>query len=282
MSQRSYENYMLITDLDGTLIPRGGIVSAENRAAVRAFVNGGGHFGIATGRTPEAAGGYVKELPINAPCVFFNGSMLYDWDKQQVLATRPLPPTADGDKTIWPRFAQACLEHFREACIEIYTADNCHIISPAAYDDPRLPHEYYKYEHCTIDKLADIEQTPWLKFFVNADPAELRQLEQLAADFGITQLANSFYSEINYYEFVAKGASKGSMLEEVRNLPAYQSMTIIAAGDYLNDNEMLQLADIGVASANAHEQTKAAADRVGCDVQEHLMAWIMENVVERR
>ena len=82
MSQRPYENYMLITDLDGTLIPRGGIVSAENRAAVRAFVNGGGHFGIATGRTPEAAGGYVKELPINAPCVFFNGSMLYDWDKQ--------------------------------------------------------------------------------------------------------------------------------------------------------------------------------------------------------
>ena len=282
MSQRPYENYMLITDLDGTLIPRGGIVSAENRAAVRAFVNGGGHFGIATGRTPEAAGGYVKELPINAPCVFFNGSMLYDWDKQQVLATRPLPPTADGDKTIWPRFAQACLEHFREACIEIYTADNCHIISPAAYDDPRLPHEYYKYEHCTIDKLADIEQTPWLKFFVNADPAELRQLEQLAADFGITQLANSFYSEINYYEFVAKGASKGSMLEEVRNLPAYQSMTIIASGDYLNDNEMLQIADIGVASANAHEQTKAAADRVGCDAQDHLMAWILENVVECR
>ena len=282
MSQRPYENYMLITDLDGTLIPRGGIVSTENRAAVQAFVDGGGHFGIATGRTPEAAGGYVKELPINAPCVFFNGSMLYDWDKQQVLATRPLPPTADGDKTIWPRFAQACLEHFREACIEIYTADNCHIISPAAYDDPRLPHEYYKYEHCTIDKLADIEQTPWLKFFVNADPAELRQLEQLAADFGIRQLANSFYSEINYYEFVAKGASKGSMLEEVRNLPAYQSMTIIASGDYLNDNEMLQIADIGVASANAHEQTKAAADRVGCDAQDHLMAWIMENVVECR
>ena len=282
MSQRPYENYMLITDLDGTLIPRGGIVSAENRAAVQAFVDGGGHFGIATGRTPEAAGGYVKELPINAPCVFFNGSMLYDWEKQQVLATRPLPPTAAGDKTIWPRFAQACLEHFREACIEIYTADNCHIISPAAYDDPRLPHEYYKYEHCTIDKLADIEQTPWLKFFVNADPAELRQLEQLAADFGITQLANSFYSEINYYEFVAKGASKGSMLEEVRNLPAYQSMTIIASGDYLNDNEMLQIADIGVASANAHEQTKAAADRVGCDAQDHLMAWILENVVECR
>ena len=59
-------------------------------------------------------------------------------------------------------------------------------------------------------------------------------------------------------------------------------MTIIAAGDYLNDNEMMQLADIGVASANAHEQTKAAANQVGCDAQDHLMAWIMKNVVECR
>ena len=279
MSHRPYETYMLITDLDGTLIPRGGVVSEANRAAIRSFVAGGGCFGIATGRTPEAAAGYVEGLPINAPCVFFNGSMLYDWGKQQVLATRPLPPAAGGDKTIWPRFARTCLEQFREACIEVYTADNCHIISPAAYDDPRLAHEYYQYEHCAIDKLADIDQTPWLKFFVNAEPAVLRQLEQLAVGFGITELADSFYSEVNYYEFVAKGASKGAMLEEVRKLPAYEQLSIIAAGDYLNDNAMLHLADIGVASGNAHALTKAAADRVGCDAQEHLMAWIMKNVV---
>ena len=279
MSHRSYATYMLITDLDGTLIPRGGVVSEENRAAIRAFVDGGGHFGIATGRTPEAAAGYVGELPINAPCVFFNGAMLYDWEKQQVLATRPLPIAADGDKTIWPRFAGACLKHFPEACIEVYTADNCHIISSEAYDDPRLPHEYYKYEHCSIDKLADIDQTPWLKFFVNAEPAALRQLERLTAEFGITELTNSFYSENNYYEFVAKGASKGAMLEKVRKLPSYKKLSIIAAGDYLNDNEMLDMADVGVAAAGAHEWTKAAADRVGCDAQEHLMGWIMENIL---
>ena len=281
MTQRPYEHYMLITDMDGTLIPRGGVVSAENRSAVREFVEGGGCFGIATGRTPEAAAGYVKELLINAPCVFFNGSMLYDWEKQQVLVTRPLPAAAGGDKTIWPRFAQACLEHFHEACIEVYTADNCHIISPEQYDDPRLPHEYYKYTHSPIADLADVDRTPWLKFFVNAEPSELRRLGQLAADFGIQDLSNSFYSENNYYEFVAAGVSKGAMLDELRRLPISQGRTIIAAGDYLNDNEMLRAADVGVASANAHEQTKAVADLVGCDVKDHLMAWILEQVVKR-
>ena len=80
-----YTGKMIISDLDGTLIPRGGVISAENKAAIQAFVDGGGRFAIATGRTPEAAAGYVEGLPINAPSVFFNGAMLYDWAAKKVL-----------------------------------------------------------------------------------------------------------------------------------------------------------------------------------------------------
>ena len=50
---KPYENYLIISDLDGTIIPRGGKVSEANKKAIAAFAAGGGHFGIATGRTPE-------------------------------------------------------------------------------------------------------------------------------------------------------------------------------------------------------------------------------------
>ena len=46
-----YTGKMIISDLDGTLIPRGGVISAENKAAIQTFVDGGGRFAIATGRT---------------------------------------------------------------------------------------------------------------------------------------------------------------------------------------------------------------------------------------
>ncbi|HAQ55147.1 MAG TPA: haloacid dehalogenase, partial [Anaerovibrio sp.] len=82
-----YTGKMIISDLDGTLIPRGGVISPENKAAIEEFVKGGGSFAIATGRTPEAAAGYVKGLPINAPSVFFNGAMLYDWEQKKVIKT---------------------------------------------------------------------------------------------------------------------------------------------------------------------------------------------------
>ena len=51
----AYENTLIISDLDGTLIPRGGVISEENKEALQRFVAGGGRFAIATGRTPEAA-----------------------------------------------------------------------------------------------------------------------------------------------------------------------------------------------------------------------------------
>lgn len=274
----SYEKTLIISDLDGTLIPRGGVISEENKKALQRFAAGGGRFAIATGRTPEAAASYVRELPINAPSIFFNGSMLYDWTKKEILATRPLLPAED--KTIWPRFAAEVLSSFPHACVEVYTAENCYVVSDEKYDDPRLPFEYYRYKHCSLDKLADTEKTPWLKFFVCAEPAVLHRLERLAKDFRIRQLSNSFYSEANYYEFVAVGVSKGTMLEELRRMPEWKDCRIIAAGDYLNDNEMLALADIGVASGNAHPDTKAAAGITGCAVEDHLMAWILEHVID--
>ena len=272
---KPYESYMIISDLDGTIIPHGGVVSEANKRAIESFRAGGGHFGIATGRTPEAAAGYLGGVAITAPSVFFNGSMLYDWQHERVLVTKPL--TAQGAPDLWPRFAALCLERFPKACIEVYTQEDCHIISNPRYDDPRLPHEHYRYCHSDLAEVADISRTPWLKFFVCADPADLRELEREAEVFGTAACSHHFYSEANYHEFVAKGVSKGSMLEAIRKMPAFSQTKIIALGDYLNDRELLEAADIGIASGNAHDELKALADFTGCRAEDDLIVWLLEH-----
>ena len=271
---KTFEKTIILSDLDGTLIPRGGRVSMGNRAAIERFVAAGGRFGVATGRTPEAAGGYVRELPISAPSVFFNGAMLYDWQTKTVLAERPLP----GGEA-WPQFAAHCLATFPTACIEVYTATDCNIISDPVNDDPRLPHEYYRYRHVELADVANIEKTPWLKFFVNDTPEHLRVLEQEAAVAGISKLSHGFYSEVDYYEFVACGTSKGAMLDTIRALPEYEGLRIIALGDERNDVEMLRSADIGVAAGGARAEVRAAADVVGCPVEQDLVAWVLDHVL---
>lgn len=272
----SYDDILIITDLDGTLIPRGQKISVANKQAIARFTAGGGKFAIATGRTPEAATGYAAGININAPSVFFNGSMLFDWQNKEILATIPL---SDGDN-VFPDFAKVCLENFPNACLEVYTADNCHIISNAANDDPRLPFEYYKYAHTDLAELSDTKKTPWLKFFANDSHENLAELEILAAAAGLDKLANSFYSDTNYYEFVAKNVSKGTMLEKIRERSEFKNTKIIALGDYLNDNEMLIAADCGIATANAHKDTKKAADLVGCAAEDDLIVWTLNHMNE--
>lgn len=271
---KPYESYMIISDLDGTIIPHGGCVSEANKRAIESFLAGGGHFGIATGRTPEAAAGYLDGVSITAPSIFFNGSMLYDWQAGKVFVTKPL--TQAGAPDLWPRFAALCLERFPKACIEVYTQEDCHIISNPRYDDPRLPHEHYRYCHSDLADLADVRKTPWLKFFVCADPADIRELEREAEVFGTAACSHHFYSEANYHEFVAKGVSKGSMLAEIRKMPAFSQTKIIALGDYLNDRELLEAADIGIASGNAHDELKALADFTGCRAEDDLIVWLLE------
>ena len=272
---KPYESYMIISDLDGTIIPHGGCVSEANKRAIESFLAGGGHFGIATGRTPEAAAGYLDGVSITAPSIVFNGSMLYDWQAGKVFVTKPL--TQAGAPDLWPRFAALCLERFPKACIEVYTQEDCHIISNPRYDDPRLPHEHYRYCHSDLADLADVRKTPWLKFFVCADPADIRELEREAEVFGTAACSHHFYSEANYHEFVAKGVSKGSMLAEIRKMPAFSQTKIIALGDYLNDRELLEAADIGIASGNAHDELKALADFTGCRAEDDLIVWLLEH-----
>ena len=272
---KPYESYMIISDLDGTIIPHGGVVSEANKRAIESFRAGGGHFGIATGRIPEAAAGYLGGVAITAPSIFFNGSMLYDWPHEHVLVTKPL--TVQGAPDLWPRFAALCLERFPKACIEVYTQEDCHIISNPRYDDPRLPHEHYRYCHSDLADLADVRKTPWLKFFVCAAPADLRELEREAEVFGTAACSDHFYSEANYHEFVAKGVSKGSMLEAIRKMPVFSQTKIIALGDYLNDRELLEAADIGIASGNAHDELKALADFTGCRAEDDLIVWLLEH-----
>lgn len=276
---KPYENYMLISDLDGTLVPHGRKISKANKEAVRAFVEGGGLFGVATGRTPEAAGGYIEGLPIAAPSIFFNGAMLYDWQERRVLARRTLQGTEEMPD-IWQRFASECLAMFPQACVEVYTEETCNIISPEKNDDPRLVKEFYACRHTRLEDVADMQKTPWLKLLICDAPPVLHRVERLARNFGTANLSHNFYSEAVYYEFVAPGTSKGSMLEEARKIPVCRGRRLIALGDYLNDKEMIEGADIGIAAGNAHEALKEVADFTGCRAEDDLIVWLLEHFSE--
>ena len=270
MSEKRYDDILLISDLDGTLIPRYEMISEENVRAINAFTAAGGAFAAATGRTPGSALPYLDGITVNAPSIFFNGAMLKDLSKNHVLETRTLV----GD--LWRTFAARVLYQFPRACVEVYTEEHCHILSPEANDDPRLTDEFYNVNHTN---LQTVERETWLKFFICDAPINLSFVERLAQELGIDQCSTSFYSEENYLEFVPPGTSKGAMADVLKAMPAYAGRRIIACGDYENDVELLRMADIGIAPEDASEDAKAAADRIAPPCREPLVPWILRKIL---
>lgn len=269
-----FTGLLLLTDIDGTLLPEGGKIAEEDRAALWHFVQHGGHLGVATGRTAAGSAEYIDDLPLDTPCIFLNGAQLYDWDEQRTILSRPLTPAAG----IWPKFAAFCLDMLPEACIEVYTEDGCHIISQPVHDDPRLTQENYHSVHTPLVELRDMEAAPWLKFFICDEPERLREMEDWARMFGIDRIARGFYSEAYYYEFVALDTSKGAMMSTLREMPEWSGYQVIAVGDYMNDVEMLAMADVGVAAGGGHPAAREAADVTGCRAEEHLVAWTIDQL----
>ena len=67
---------LFVTDIDGTLLPTGGAVSAGNVAAVQAMVAAGVKVVIATGRMYSAALPVAAQLGVSVPIIAYNGALI--------------------------------------------------------------------------------------------------------------------------------------------------------------------------------------------------------------
>lgn len=87
-----FDDVLFFSDYDDTLYSHHLEVSAENKAAIRYFIQEGGRFSIATGRahrtfTPQIA---KEGLEFNAPVVLSNGAAIYDYSQDRYLVRTQL------------------------------------------------------------------------------------------------------------------------------------------------------------------------------------------------
>ena len=101
----------LISDLDGTLLDRNKKIPSNALDAVRRFVNQGGLFTVATGRTEDTCRLATDILPINAPVILYNGAAVMELKTKQVIYQR----TLDG-KAFRP-MVRELMERFPDICV---------------------------------------------------------------------------------------------------------------------------------------------------------------------
>lgn len=266
----------LFTDLDGTLFNSAGDVSRENREAVEAYIADGGLFAIATGREPGNALTFIGDLPQNAPAIVVNGCGVYDFSRGEYVRCWFL----DRERLIpWLRELMA---DFPDMELQAYTERGICYCTPEETANPQLLAMHSPRTFTTLDALTDAS---FFKCFVYAP---IEREEALMARLLAGEEAGLFRhvpgttdvgGPITYHEMLPPDVSKGSAVDFLRELPAIRGRTILAVGDFWNDYELLEAADVAVAPANAIDEVKAICRYTTVSNNEHVIKHIVEDVI---
>lgn len=244
---------LVVADVDGTLVEKGGDVPAAVRAAVRAYRARGGVFTLATGRPVAGARHYVEQLGLDAPVIVFNGAAVYDFGAERVLRSRHLPRA----------LARRALTLARAYPVDPFLYDGSEVLVGALSARVRA---YMRKDRLRCRPVGDLAayldrtgiEPPKLLFF-GAVEASLELMERLRAE---GWPVNCVQSDTDFVELLPEGVSKGEALAWLAAHLGVPLAEVMAIGDHHNDLELLRRAGLGVAVANAAPEVRARAGLV--------------------
>lgn len=256
-----FDGILLMSDFDGTLCHLGktpynvGKISKENCDAIRYFQAEGGLFSLVSGRSPQKLPEWKEYFVPNTWSAVFNGAILCD---------------AEGKNPVF----QAPVD-----------ADFADIVTAAVNVCPFFDSFYlYRYEDCAVvhrgepfDSAALVQEMPAYKIVIRV-PTELSDayLQNVRGVVGDRYM--TVRSWINGIEIQKKGTGKGDAVKRLKALLGDRVHTTVAVGDYENDIEMIQAADIGYAVENAVPLLKAVADRITVSCSENAIAHVIRDL----
>ena len=269
---KRYEGIMIASDLDGTFLDARGCVVPRNIQAIREFCAQGGLFTFATGRhhdhLPEAVPG-VERL-VNMPVIVANGSYLYDFSTDRVLAEIFM------EVDVSRRVLQYARANFPRVGFRVSTPQGYLTDGRTEYMKKFI--SYSKKHRSYLVEVAPVEswmQRLWHKIVFQGSCEELDALyAELKETFGEETFEYN-KSSATLFEMQKKGCSKGSMLRVLQQ--SYEILTghpikTYGVGNHENDLSLLRAADVGACPRDADESVFPVAQMKLCGHDEGALA----------
>lgn len=274
-----YDQAAILTDLDGTLFDSRGEVHQTTRSAIREFIAGGGLFAVATGREPRNARRHLPDVPLNGPSVCLNGAAVYDFVHRRYISAIPMDMDAARDVLLH------CLDMDWPLDLQVYTTDGIYYASPLEVADPGFLRIHQPTTCLPMEKL--LEKT-WIKtVFLEREVDALALMRDYLQEKGYDKRLSLVEGTTDvvkigkYQELLPQGVNKGTGVAAVRQLPVYAGRTIFAVGDYWNDLELLEAADVACCPDNAIPEVKALCAHVLPSHNDDPLAALIRDVIPK-
>lgn len=264
---KKFENFLLVSDVDGTLIDEKWKISKENIDAGNYFKENGGIFTYATGRQTPIARDIIAQLKPNAPVICYNGAAIYDFESEKYLWTSSIDPAAEI-------IVDDLLKNCPVTNIEINTKTGIYTLKDIDYTFPR----YDKFTHFfTKTDSAKSVAHPWFKIVIVVEDDYMPALRQYIRSQPYFKGYQFSQSAPFLYEILNPTVNKGTALAQLKKVLG-GSYKVIAVGDNENDIDLIKAADIGFAVANASPLLLKHTENLTVHQKDHALADIIDKL----
>ena len=258
---------LLVVDIDGTLLDKNGVISAEDKGALAEAGALGIQVSLSTGRVVQACLSIINQLSLDGYHIFFDGALVASPEKGEEVYVKPI------SEELVRQIAE--FVHHYEINLDLFSATRFFIERETWVTDIRR--QFFGLQPTTVDfsELGSKERI--IKGTLVVQSAEERAKadsfhRHFEGRLSFSRTKTPAYPEVDFINVVAAGVSKGKALEALASYLGIALTEVMAIGDGANDVSLLSVAGLAVAMANASEELRAVADYVTLDVDHNGVA----------
>ena len=260
--KKKFDGYVIVSDLDGTLLDDNKNVSDENIDAINYFTENGGKFSVATGRVVEATEEYISKIKVNIPIIVYNGGVIYDYNNKKILSEKFVD---ENQKQITNRIK----EDYESIGMEIYANRKLYVLK----DSGNSIRSATQMLDIIYEINEEVFSMDWHKILIVGNSEVIDYVEKTFED---KYKMKGTRSGKTSYELLPANESKGHALKNIIQMYNLDQSKVICVGDNMNDLELLQEAAFSFCPENGSEQLKKYSDFIAPSNEEHVIKHIVK------
>lgn len=289
--------YKLIAiDLDGTLLNSKGLISEENKIAIKKAQEQGIEVILASGRSKDSIKNFASEINSNKYLIAGNGALAYDIQKNKDIYDKSIKKKdvlkileiCEGNSIFYSLHTKSSiLTKSLNYSPLVYHSENLTkpedkktsiTVIPNLYEYVKENNreKYLKISIQDADKSIFSNIIKKLKHIKNVDVIEVEHSTKKMLKINNEEMVMQYY----YTEITRKNINKWSAIKCVSKNMGIKKKQIMTIGDNINDKEMIEHAGLGAVMGNSALAAKHIGDMAVADHNSNGVAEAIEKILQ--
>lgn len=274
--ERTFENWLVVSDIDGTLNNKIRKLPRRNYNAIKQFTERGGNFTLASGRLQSSLERNYNRITPNQPAIVLNGAGIYDFDKREMIWRSTI---GEKGREFVRYISEEFDEIFKSVDIGVYFDDYVYIVRNGLLSNVTMIGDKAKYE--IVKSVDDVPKEGWMKVIFWSNPFTIEKLRKVISTLENPD-ANFMLSSILTLEMLQKDTHKGVGIMKLADMLGIEKSHVAAIGDYYNDWDMLQTVGLPACAGQAPSSIHKICKFEACHCNKGCVADLLEYIMSGR